>query len=39
MKNVFDLIMRSPRTAVEDVIGLTAILVMFMVTLHLVPVL
>ena len=39
MKHLFDLIMRSPRTALEDVVGLTAIVVMFMVTLHIVPVL
>lgn len=39
MKHVFDLIMRSPQSAVEDIIGLTAIVVMFMVTLHIVPVL
>ncbi len=39
MKNVFDLIMRSPQSAMEDIVGLTAILVMFMVALHIVPVL
>ncbi len=39
MKNIINLIMRSPQSPLEDVIGLTAILVMFIVTLHLVPVL
>jgi hypothetical protein len=39
MKNIFDLIMRSPQSALEDVIGLTAIVVMFIATLHIVPVL
>lgn len=39
MKNIFNLIMRSPQSALEDVIGLTAIIVMFIVTLHIVPVL
>ena len=39
MKNIINLIMRSPQSALEDVIGLTAILVMFILTLHLVPVL
>lgn len=39
MKDIFDLIMRSPKTALEDVVGLTAIIVMFIVTLHMVPVL
>lgn len=35
MKTVFDLIMRSPQSAVEDIVGLTAIAVMFMVALHI----
>ena len=39
MKNIFDLIMRSPQSAMEDIIGLTAIIVMFIAILHIVPVL
>lgn len=39
MRTVFDLIMRSPQSAVEDLVGLAAIVVMFMVVLHIVPVL
>ncbi len=39
MKNIFDLIMRSPQSAMEDIVGLTAIIVMFIATLHIVPVL
>ncbi len=35
MKPVFDLIMRSPKSAVEDLVGLTAIFVMFIVGLHI----
>ncbi len=35
MKNVFDLIMRSPQSAVEDIVGLTAIAIMLMVALHI----
>jgi hypothetical protein len=35
MKSVFDLIMRSPKSALEDVVGLTAITVMFIVALYI----
>ena len=39
MKTLVSMIMRSPQSAVEDIVGLTAIFVMVMVTLHIVPVL
>lgn len=35
MKNVFDLILRSPASALEDIIGVTAIFIMLMVALHI----
>lgn len=35
MKTAFDLIMRSPKSAVEDLVGLTAISIMFFVALHI----
>lgn len=35
MKTVLDMIMRSPKSALEDLVGLTAIFVMFIVCLHI----